>query len=194
MLHSNTYANQSLASQVVWHTGVNSARCYQCGKCSAGCPLANDMDYTSSMVMRILQNEDDKLDKDLLQSQAIWLCASCEMCISRCPMSVDIPKVMDFLRQQSIAKGLQNKVAAKNIIPFHRSFLDMIHLTGRSYEVGLVVDYKFRSRKFLQDLMVAPKMFLKGKLSVFPERIKGIKNMNRIFKQCGINFPFSIFK
>ncbi len=185
MLHSDHSANNSLASQVVRYTGVDAQRCYQCGKCSAGCPLANDMDYTSSMVMRILQNEDDKLDKDLLQSQAIWLCASCEMCISRCPMSVDIPKVMDFLRQQSIAKGLQNKAAAKNIIPFHRSFLDMIRLTGRSYEVGMVVDYKLRSKKFMQDLTVAPKMFLKGKLSIFPEMVKGTKNISRIFKQSG---------
>jgi len=176
------FSKNSLSSELGTHTGVNSARCYQCGKCSAGCPLAEDMDFTSSVVMRMLQTEDENLDKELLQSQAIWLCASCEMCISRCPMQIDIPKIMDYLRQQSIAKGLQNKQADKNIVSFHRSFLDMIRFTGRSYEIGMIADYKLRSKKFLQDLTLAPKMFLKGKLPIIPEMVKNRKSIKRIFK------------
>jgi len=169
-------------NELITHTGVNPARCYQCGKCSAGCPLAEDMDFTSNVVMRMLQSEDEDLDKKLLQSQAIWLCVSCEMCISRCPMQIDIPKIMDYLRQQSLAKGLQNKSANKNIVSFHRSFLDMVRFTGRSYEVGVVAAYKLRSKKFLQDLTLAPKVFMKGKLPVIPKMIKDRKNINRIFK------------
>jgi heterodisulfide reductase subunit C len=175
-------SKESLNNELIEHTGVNPARCYQCGKCSAGCPLAEDMDFTSNAVMRILQIEDESLDKELLQSQAIWLCASCEMCISRCPMQIDIPKIMDYLRQKSLAKGLQNKQADKNIISFHRSFLDMIRFTGRSYEVGLIADYKLRSKEFLQDLTLAPKMLLKGKLPIIPEMVKDRKNIKRIFK------------
>lgn len=162
---------------------VNSARCYQCGKCSAGCPLAEDMDYTSSAVMRMLQTEEADVDEQLLRSKAIWLCASCEMCLSRCPMQIDIPKIMDYLRQKSIEKGVQHKEANKEIVSFHRSFLDMIRLTGRSYEVGLVVDYKMRSKKFLQDLTVAPKMLSKGKLPLFPETVKDRKGIQQIFKK-----------
>lgn len=162
---------------------VNSARCYQCGKCSAGCPLAEDMDITSSTVMRMLQTEDPDTDLELLRSKAIWLCASCEMCISRCPMQIDIPKVMDYLRQKSIEKGVQNKEANKNIVAFHRSFLDMIRLTGRSYEVGLVVDYKMRSKKLMQDLTVAPQMLSRGKLPLLPEAVKDRKSIQRIFKK-----------
>ena len=169
-------------NELITHTGVNPACCYQCGKCSAGCPLAEDMDFTSNVVMRMLQSEDENLYKELLQSQAIWLCASCEMCISRCPMQIDIPKIMDYLRQQSLAKGLQNKSANKDIVSFHRSFLDMVRFTGRSYEVGMIAAYKLRSKKFLQDLMLAPKMFLKGKLPIIPERVKDRKNIKRIFK------------
>ena len=181
-VHINSL-KKSLNNELIAQTGVNSACCYQCGKCSAGCPLAENMDFTSSVVMRMLQTEDESLDKELLQSQTIWICASCEMCISRCPMQIDIPKVMDYLRQQSIAKGLQNKSANKNIVSFHRSFLDMIRFTGRSYEVGMIADYKLRSKKFLQDLTLAPKMFFKGKLPIIPEMVKDRKNIKRIFKR-----------
>ena len=179
--HINS-SKKSLNNELVVNLGINPACCYQCGKCSAGCPLAEDMDFTSNTVMRMLQIEEDNLDKELLQSQAIWLCASCEMCIARCPMQIDIPKIMDYLRQQSLAKGLQNKSAKKNIVSFHRSFLDMIRFTGRSYEVGMIAGYKLRSKKFLQDLTLAPKMFLKGKLPVIPEVVKDRKNIKRIFK------------
>ncbi len=180
----NTHINlsqETLNNELVAHTGVNPARCYQCGKCSAGCPLAEDMDFTSNVVMRMIQSEDDHLDKELLQSEAIWLCVSCEMCISRCPMQIDIPKIMDYLRQQSVAKGLQNKSADKNIVAFHRSFLDMVKVTGRSYEVGMIADYKLRSKKFLQDLTLAPKMLIKGKLPIIPEAVKDRKSIKHIF-------------
>jgi heterodisulfide reductase subunit C len=173
----------TLSNDILRTTGVNSARCYQCGKCSAGCPLAGEMDFTSNTVMRMLQVEDGATDKSLLQSQAIWLCVSCEMCLSRCPMAIDIPKVMDYLRQRSIREGLPNKHAKRNILPFHRAFLDMIRFTGRSYEVGLVADYKLRTKHFLQDLMLVPKMLSHGKLPLIPECIKNRKMIRNIFKK-----------
>ncbi|GHU67649.1 4Fe-4S ferredoxin [Bacteroidia bacterium] len=174
---------KTLGSDILQATGVNVARCYQCGKCSAGCPLAEEMNLTSNTVLRMLQVEDDETDRQILQSEAIWLCLSCEMCISRCPMSIDIPKIMDFLRQRSLREGLENKKAAKNIIPFHRSFLDMIRWTGRSYEVGLVVDYKLRSKDFFQDLTLVPNMLSHGKLPLIPETIRDRKNIQSIFKK-----------
>ena len=37
------------------HTGVEVMRCYQCGKCTAGCVLASEMNYPPSYLMRLLQ-------------------------------------------------------------------------------------------------------------------------------------------
>ncbi len=88
----HTHAKESLSAQIALHTGVESARCYQCGKCSAGCPMATDMEYTPSMTMRMLQIEEDETDRQLLESEGIWMCLTCEMCISRCPMSVRYPQ------------------------------------------------------------------------------------------------------
>ena len=183
MAHHAKIKKTSLAGAVAENTHVKAERCYQCGKCSAGCPLVSEMDYTPSMVLRMLQQDDAKLDKELLQSQTIWLCLSCEMCIGRCPMELDIPKMMDFLRQKSLKEGLQNKEASKNIIPFHKAFLDVVKTTGKLYEVGLIADYKLRSGKLFQDLALAPKMFAKGKLPLMPEWVKNKGEIKEIFKQ-----------
>ena len=171
-----------LASRIDSEIGINVAKCYQCGKCSAGCPLALDMDMTSSSVLRLLQYNNEATDEEVLRSKAIWLCLSCEMCLSRCPNQIDIPKMMDFLRQESIRLRYTNP-AARNILRFHRSFLDLVRETGRSFEMGLVVDYKLRSKRLLDDLALAPRMFLKGKLRLLPEFIKQRKEMLRLFKQ-----------
>jgi heterodisulfide reductase subunit C len=144
--------------------------------------MAEDMEYTSSMMMRMLQSEEAQLDEVLLQSESIWLCAGCEMCVSRCPKSVDIPKVMDYLRERSLEKEMQNH-HAKDIIRFHESFMDMVRTTGRSYEVGLVVDYKLRSGHLFQDMQLAPALLRRGKLPLLPGVIRGQKEVVAIFRK-----------
>jgi len=172
--------NPSLSDQLHEATEIKSAKCYQCGKCSAGCPVSTEMEYPPSVVMRLLQTEDPVNDKKLLKSNAIWLCVSCEMCLSRCPMEIDIPKAMDFMRQKSLAEGLSNP-KSKHIIQFHKAFLDSIKYTGRLHEISLVADYKMRSMKLMQDVNMVPKMLSRGKLPILPEMIKGRKNVFGIF-------------
>jgi heterodisulfide reductase subunit C len=163
-------------------TGVNVNRCYQCGKCSAGCALNHTMDYPPNVMMRMLQTRDPQNFHKILCSEAIWMCASCQNCFTRCPMQIDLPKLMDYLREQAIARNTVNK-KSKKIVSFHRAFLDSVKYTGRLYEVGLVADYKVRTRHLLQDLDVAPRMFLKGKLPLFPEMVKKKQQLLSIFKE-----------
>src|SRR5574344_2371126 len=109
-------------------TGVDIDKCYQCGKCTAGCVLADNMDYPSSMIMRMLQTDDAENYKKVLSSEAIWLCQNCENCIGRCPKEVDIPKIMDYLRTESIKKGLISP-KAKPVLAFYQSFLDAVKVS-----------------------------------------------------------------
>jgi heterodisulfide reductase subunit C2 len=177
-----THDTDSFSSEILVNTGVLANKCYQCGKCSAGCPVSGEMDFPPSVVMRMIQTEDPDEKEKLLRSMSIWLCVSCEMCLQRCPMEIDIPTLMDYLRQKSMAANKQNP-KAKKIIAFHKAFLDSINTTGRLYEVGLVVDYKLRSGAFMQDVSVAPEMFMKGKLSLIPEMIRNRKKISAIFKK-----------
>jgi heterodisulfide reductase subunit C len=76
-------------------SGQNLMNCYQCGKCSAGCPVVEAMDILPNQIIRLVQLG---LVQEALDSKTIWLCASCITCTSRCPKGVDVARVMEALR------------------------------------------------------------------------------------------------
>ena len=170
----------SLAGWVHQKSGISVQRCYQCGKCSAGCPAANEMDFTPSVLLRLLQTQRNDSDQKVLSSYTIWLCLSCQTCITRCPMEVDLPKVMDLLRAEAVKRRTVHP-RAKEIVAFHTSFLNTIKRFGRLREVGLVGEYKLRTWHWLQDVLLSPSLFLKGKLSLLPHRIHGKEEVESMF-------------
>jgi heterodisulfide reductase subunit C len=99
-------------------------------------------------------------------------------------MEVDLPKVMDVLRAESLKHKLVHP-KAKDIVSFHRSFLGTIRRFGRLWEMGFVAYYKLRTGHLMQDVTVAPVMFEKGKLSLLPRFRK--KLVSRIFAARGGN-------
>ncbi len=171
-----------LSGEIIEQTGVHVEKCYQCGKCSAGCPLSDEMDYPPSLLLRMIQTGDKELEEKVLKSYTIWLCLSCEMCYQRCPMEIDIPTLCDYLRSRSIEKGHINP-KAKNIVKFHKAFLNSIKNTGRLYELGMIANFKFSSMKLFQDADLAPAMISKGKLHFLPEKIKDTAQIKRIFNK-----------
>lgn len=90
-----------LVRRVTAISGQAVLECNQCGKCAAGCPAAPAMDMLPSQVIRLVQLGLD----DALDAEAIWVCASCQTCLSRCPKGVDLPRVMEALRQIHLRRG-----------------------------------------------------------------------------------------
>lgn len=158
--------------------GENVMSCYQCGECTAGCPAAFAMDITPNQVMRMAQLG---MKDEVLASNAIWLCAGCETCATRCPRGVALSKVMDASRQIAMKDG--KKPAEPNVVKFHEEFLRQVELFGRVHEITLIGLYKMRSKKFLDDILAGGQMFLKGKLGLIPSRVKGQKEVRKLFKK-----------
>ena len=83
-------------------SGENVYACYQCGRCSAGCPVASEMDVLPNQVIRLVQMG---LAEDVLHSKTLFLCASCFTCQSRCPKGIDMARVMEAVRHLLDPKG-----------------------------------------------------------------------------------------
>ena len=82
-------------------SGQKILACYQCGKCSAGCPAISEMDILPNQVIRYVQLG---FKDELLKSKSSWVCASCLTCNARCPKGIKIAEVMEAVRQISLRK------------------------------------------------------------------------------------------
>jgi heterodisulfide reductase subunit C len=167
--------DRTFIEQVQKESGQNPSLCYQCGNCTAGCPYTQYFDYPVSQVMRLLQAG----QKDtILNSRAIWLCATCEACTTRCPCEIDVAQVMDTLR---IIARQENRVSEKDIKIFYDSFLDSLRHHGRIYEMGVLLSYNFKSGHIFADADLGPKVMERGKIHYFPKNIKGKDKVAKIF-------------
>ena len=153
--------------------------CYQCKKCSSGCPVSVDMDLLPHQILRMIQLDNAESS---LHSHTIWICASCMTCTTRCPNEIDIAGIMDSLRHMAVEKKI---VSVKNIAVFHNVFLGEIKRFGRIHELSMIGAYKLLSRQWFQDLTLGIKMLAKGKMKLFPRRIKDLEEVNRLFGAPG---------
>ncbi|MDD3588616.1 MAG: 4Fe-4S dicluster domain-containing protein [Thermoguttaceae bacterium] len=170
------------------HTQV--ANCYQCGKCTAGCPQGDVMDNGPTRLIRLVQT-DNVLEA--AKSESVWQCVSCLTCTTRCPKEVNIAGVVDALKQISVEKKITAPRFADTVV-FQKEFLNNIRRNGRTNELELVAAFKIRS--FLgnlnpfaavRDTSLGPKMLVRGKLHFKPgSPVKDKALVRRIFDRCGV--------
>lgn len=159
-------------------SGVDVSACYQCGKCTAGCPVVMEMSHTPNQIIRLIQVG---LKDEALNSPTPWLCASCETCTTRCPKEVDIAKIMDTLRILALQEGVASK--EPNVVKFNKIFLDAIENGGRVQETLLAVAYNLKTGQFFKDMILGQKLFFKGKISLAGDKIKGTEAVKAIFER-----------
>ena len=156
-----------LTKLVLEATGSNPYKCYQCIKCTSGCPLADQFDLAPHQVMRSVQFDDTAV----LESRAIWLCASCQTCTTRCPQQIDVSGVMDALRIESRRRGIEP--AVPEIASFNELFMRCIRIFGRAWELGLATAFNMALRQPLRDSKLGRKMFARGKMKILPHFARG---------------------
>jgi heterodisulfide reductase subunit C len=168
----------SLLSEIYQTSGEKIQNCFQCQKCSAGCPVNFAMDILPNQMFRHIQYENRE---KVLSSKTIWLCASCHTCSVRCPNSIDIAKIMDTLRGISLRSGVVS--GEKDISMFHKFFLSLIKYTGRTWEPGFGI-YKMKTGGLFGMMGWALKLFLRGKIGIIPT-FNGGRDLRRLFGEQG---------
>jgi Fe-S oxidoreductase len=154
----------ALAARIRSGSGENVYLCYECKKCSTGCPVAQFADVHPAQVMRAVQLGDEAMSVD---SRFIWLCTGCETCTTRCPQGIDVASIMEELRIIARHDG-----RVRRDMPFAR-ILDLNYRSfrrwGRLYELELVVRDLLKRPKAMPDTAkLGMRMLSKGKVRWLP--------------------------
>jgi len=156
--------DSTLAQRVKDELGENVYLCYQCVKCTSGCPVSTFFDWQPNQIMRALQLG----EKDIVfESKTPWLCASCLTCTTRCPQGLDITAIMEFITREVLKEGYPPQVPETD--HFNKAFMREVNIWNRSYEPGLMAELILRHPKnALEDINLYLKFFQKRKVAFFP--------------------------
>ncbi len=156
----------TLAAEIAAGCGENVFKCYQCKRCTAGCPVASYAEMHPAQIMRAAQlGQADMIFDD----RFLWLCTSCQTCTTRCPQGIDVAAVMDQLKIIARSEGLiPDDAPYANLM---RLNVDSIKRWGRLFEVELLMRDKLtRPSSMLDDVGMGLRMLRKRKLGLLPAR------------------------
>ena len=156
---------------------VRQYDCYQCGKCSGGCPMADAMDLKPRGVMRCAQI--GSLGR-ILNSNTIWLCTGCSSCVDRCPHDVNVPALIEEARYEAIRCGIKRH----DSVVLNKTFIANLKAFGRSHEMLLAGLYNVFALKPIQDISSLPHMLEKGLISPMPESIDGASEVKELIERA----------
>jgi heterodisulfide reductase subunit C2 len=181
--------NFEFSEEIRQERHITVTDCYQCAKCSAGCPLTFAMDFLPHEIIRLVGLGQEEL---VLGSNTIWACSACETCTTRCPNDIDIMGVLDYLKERAVKSG--RSVPQQNVLAFHKAFLADVKLSGGRLNEPLLLGLfmlrsgegfkKVKTGEFKEDIKLGLKMFKKGRLSLKPpQQVKMIDEIKNLFKK-----------
>jgi len=168
--------SSALQEEIKQVCGVDVETCLECGKCTGGCSNAHIFDLTPRKIVQLVKLDDEKR---LLHMDSLWTCVSCQLCVDRCPSHIDIPRILDHMREKARKKNV--RAQRESIEIFHELMLDSIRKTGRVAEAPLALKHNLRTRQYLKDADLGRRMFFKGKLNPFAPKVKDINRVQKVF-------------
>ena len=161
-----------------------TSACFQCRKCTNGCPVTFAMDLFPDEVIRFVLLGHRKA---VLRCDTIWVCAACETCTTRCPNDVKIAELMDRLKEMAVHEGIRS--TQPQILSLHTSLLNDIKRWGRVFETTFLPEYFLRSGELLRmwktgtwraEMRLSWQMTRKRRFPILPKTIKGKKEVRQI--------------
>jgi heterodisulfide reductase subunit C len=177
------------ADAIANETGIRVSSCYRCLRCSNSCPVGSFMDVKPHQVVRLVQfGQRDRL----LESSAIWICLSCEMCSTFCPNAIDVAGLMNHLKNLVVQSG--RKPAEYEIATFHEVFIDVLKNHGVMNDLQLMRRYTIKrflhgatpsTDEMREDLGLAWSLLKRGRLKLFSEKSRAANEVREILGHHG---------
>ena len=163
--------------QLMESADVRQYDCYQCGKCSGGCPMADAMDLKPRGIMRCAQI--GSLNR-ILNSNTIWLCTGCYTCVDRCPHDVNVPALIEEARYEAMKRGIKRRDSDV----LNKTFVANLSAFGRNHEMILAGMYNVFAMKPFQDIESLPHMLKKKLISPLPAPIHGAPEIEELIERA----------
>jgi len=173
-----------LAEELKRDLDIDITRCLECGKCSGGCSYAHGFDYTPRKMVQLIKLEERG---KLLRMRALWTCLSCQLCLDRCPSSIDMPRILDYLRGKAYAERLND--VHPEIEKFYEIMLSDIRNNGRISETLMMARFNFATRRYFSNADLGMKLFFKGKLKLFGPKTKNLNSLRALFAKLLFRSP-----
>jgi heterodisulfide reductase subunit C2 len=173
--------NRALQDEIMAACNTDVDLCLECGKCSGGCSNAHIFDYIPRKIVQLVKLG---AEDTLLNMDALWICVACHLCVDRCPSQINIPRIIDYMREKAYHLGV--KARRPNVELFHELMLASIHKTGKVSEAPLIIKYNLLSKQYFNSADLAPKMFFKGKLNPFTVKVRQINQVRRLFTKTPV--------
>ena len=157
-----TRVNPGLLPEIEKYGAANISACFNCGNCTAICPLSTE---DQSFPRKIIRYAQVGLEDELLSSKEIWDCYYCAECSKTCPRQAEPGEFVASARRYTIAhydvtgvsKRLFKSAWANVIVAFLMAVFFAIYLlsfnTGDSYKHLSL--WKFIPEVYVQVLGIA---------------------------------------
>lgn len=163
--------------------GEKIKKCIQCGTCTGSCPVSYTMDIPPREIIALFRAGDIE---SILASRTIWICASCYACTVRCPMGIKVTDILYALKRMAMDNNLFPKRFPVYVLS--RSFVSLINLFGRSYEIGLLVAFYLRTNplRLVKMIPLGYRLWRRGRIRILPQRIKQRRQLSAILREAEI--------
>ena len=149
-------AERQVCAQISEEAQVDLKDCYQCGKCTAGCPLAEGMDLMPREIIRYLQLGAAQV---VLDAKTPWICAQCDVC--------------SIMRAVRLASKHAGKQPVREADIFDETFIANVKSHGVSNEQYLAAAYNLKSGHLMQDAGNAVRMLKRKMVGVAVHNTEG---------------------
>ncbi len=114
---------------------LDVSACFNCGNCTAVCPLAKD---SGGFPRRMIRMAQVGMEQELLASEDLWRCYACGECTQTCPRKADPAEFMAAARSYAVSRydftglaGLANRSILGNLLVFglFSAFFSLLLLT-----------------------------------------------------------------